>query len=193
MRSTAGRLRTSQQELSQRFGLPFGLALRVSSVLSHLCAASARLQSEPSPVSETPACVETAIAAAASAADAASDDAEVKLEAANAAEADVKSIPDGVGLGDDTEPHPLDKPNPTALLDPTPTEIPAAPTLSDAIDQLVASNPTGSGESELAQQPSPVLIDSTWELYLHSNNSIVPLGNNNLFIFILYFILNACV
>ena len=51
--------RLGQQELSQRFGLRCGSALRIiSSMLSHL-SVPVRRQSEPSPVTDTTACGET--------------------------------------------------------------------------------------------------------------------------------------
>ena len=86
--------RLGQEELSQRFGLLCGLALRlISSVLSYLSVVSVSKQLEPSPVVDTTACGETEPITSSTAV----FDANVNLEPLSDS-SDVKFCPDGETL-----------------------------------------------------------------------------------------------
>ena len=152
--------RLGQQELSQRFGLPFGLSLRLSSVLSYLSAASVRIQqSEPSPVADTTACGEAEAVTSSIAA----SDADVKIEPPTDAATDVKSVPDCMPLVDGAEPQPPSADSNTTSPRPaTPSEIPAGqPSTESHNHKLVDNESTHGGERELMpQQSSPVPITS---------------------------------
>lgn len=157
-------MRIGQQELSQRFGLPFGLALRVSTVLSQLSAASVRNQSEPShsPVLDTTGCNE--MEALPTSNTEAVSDTDVKLESRDAeGETDVQqseNLDDVVG----DVPHPTYEQNPTFPLSNTSENSAAVTTLSETStpNPQLANDFAGVGEDEpLQQQSSPLPVPST--------------------------------
>ena len=87
--------RLGQQDLSQRFGVPFGVALRLlSSVLSHLSSASIRSHSESSLIAADAAVCGTSEAVISSKG---VSDASMVLKTP-ADTSNVKSVPDGVAL-----------------------------------------------------------------------------------------------
>ena len=139
---------------------PFGLSLRLSTVLSYLSAAAARVQqSEPSPVADTTACGEAEAVTSSNAV----SDSDVKIESSADAAADVKSVSDCMPLVDGAEPQPAADSNTTPPRPATPTEIPAGQPSTESLNhKLVDNESTNGGERELLpQQSSPVPIAST--------------------------------